>query len=196
MHRGLPCLGLAFKARWLRGFLSNLIFGTKDLMAGHTLVDPLPSCKDGDTSGHQESSAHYGKSGEPCMRCLLVAKASGQSKKVKVTIIIVVIGSCGFGAIAIIAFRLCLVGALLVVLRLVPSAYKPALTTWVFLEVLSTALFILLVTRECQVWASVRYFGAVPTFGAFFAALPIAVHFCETCLAWLLTAAFDHAILP
>jgi hypothetical protein len=40
------------------------------------------------------------------------------------------------------------------------------------------------------------YFGAIPTFRAFLAALSIITRFRETGLAWLLAAAFDHAVLP
>jgi len=137
------------------------------------------------------------------MRLLLFVEVSRQSRKPNTCIIVIIIVSYGkiafvfLGEIAFVfLFHLILVSALHVVIRLVPIANKPVLAAWVFFEVLSTALFKLLVTGECQVWARIRYFGAVPTFGAFFAALPIAAHFCETRLAWLLAAAFDHAVLP
>jgi len=188
MHRGLTCLGLTFKARWLQGLFLNPIFGAQNLMTAHTLADKLPSCE-GSTHDNHESNAQDGISKELCMRLLLFLEAGRQSVKpnrTRVIIIIIVRVSLATVALATVAlatvalalalFHLISVSALLVVLRLVPVAHKPVLTAWIFFEVLSSTLFVLLVAGERQVWARVRHFGAVPTFGAFFAALTIAIH--------------------
>mmetsp|Transcript_17100 Transcript_17100/g.33401 ORF Transcript_17100/g.33401 Transcript_17100/m.33401 type:complete len:212 (-) Transcript_17100:310-945(-) len=191
-HYGLARIGLAFEAHPLKGLLLKIVVGAEGFMAGPTLTHLLSSNEKGCTSDNHECST---KSIEPeilGMRILILGQAFDLSRKIHICHLVVII-VCGF---FIGVVRLILAYALHVICWLLSMAYKPFLAARVSAEAVSTALFIFLVAGECQLWMRLRHLGAIPTFGAFHAALPVAFHLGKTCLTWLLAASFDHAVLP